>query len=112
MNTGYTGRIINDDKRAIIWIPDINSKLLIKSFVTNSTSSLVASGKIKLRPKTLTIENLPFLLANNAFFARKFDENVDLAILDLLESRLQVSKPKIKLGINQMPSLDMFSLPA
>ena len=111
MNTGYTGRIINDDKRAIIWMPDINSKLLTKSFATDSTNSLVASGKIKLRPKTLTIEDLPFLLANNAFFARKFDENVDLAILDLLESRLQVSKPKIKLGINQMPLFSHLRIP-
>lgn len=106
MNTGYAGMIINDDKRAIIWIPDIDSRLLSKSFIANSTKSLVASGKVKLRPKTFTIKDLPFLLANNAFFARKFDENVDLTIFDLLESNLQILKSRLS------PILATLSLPA
>ncbi|KAF0147213.1 MAG: hypothetical protein FD188_3545, partial [Ignavibacteria bacterium] len=48
--------------------------------------SLIASGKIKLRPKTLTAQDLSFLLASNALFARKFDENMDSNILDVMES--------------------------
>ncbi len=70
MNTSYSGTIVNDDKRAIIWIPD---------------------GSIKLRPKTFTENDSEFLLASGALFARKFDETVDSTIFDILESQLQIS---------------------
>ncbi len=70
MNTSYSGTIVNDDKRAIIWIPD---------------------GDIKLRPKTFTANDPEFLLASDALFARKFDETVDSTIFDILESKLQIS---------------------
>ncbi len=63
MNTSYKGNIVNDDKRAIIWIPD---------------------GDIKLRPKTFTAKDIKFLLASDAFFARKFDETVDSTIFDIV----------------------------
>ncbi len=63
MNTSYRGSIVNDDKRAIIWVPD---------------------GDIKLRPKTFTVNDTKFLLASNAFFARKFDETVDSTIFDII----------------------------
>lgn len=56
MNTKFDGQIINDDKRAIIWIPD---------------------GDIKLRPKTFTVDDLDFLSSGSNLFARKFDDNVD-----------------------------------
>ncbi len=61
MNTSFNGVIINDDKRAIIWIPD---------------------GDIKLRPKTFTKEDAKFLLEGDSLFARKFDDRVDNKILD------------------------------
>jgi Core-2/I-Branching enzyme len=67
MNTSFSGTIINDDKRAIIWIPD---------------------GTIKLRPKTFTKADLDFLLTGDNLFARKFDENVDSSILRSLESSM------------------------
>jgi hypothetical protein len=64
MNTSFNGTIINDDKRAIIWIPD---------------------GDIKLRPKTFTIEDIDFLMSGSNLFARKFDIQVDEHIIDLIE---------------------------
>ena len=70
MNTSYSGTLVNDDKRAIIWIP---------------------AGDIKLRPKTFTANDADFLLASDNLFARKFDETVDSTILDILESRLPSS---------------------
>ena len=65
MNTSFNGIIINDDKRAIIWIPD---------------------GDIKLRPKTLVETDLGFLLGGKNLFARKFDEKKDALVLDILEA--------------------------
>ncbi len=67
MNTSFSGEIVDDDKRAIIWIPE---------------------GDIKLRPKTFTKTDLKFLLKGDNLFARKFDEVVDEEILCLLESTL------------------------
>lgn len=64
MNTSFNGKIVNDDKRAIIWIPD---------------------GDIKLRPKTFTKEDLKFLLEGDNLFARKFDDNIDNNIIDHLK---------------------------
>ncbi len=64
MNTSFKGVLINDDKRAIIWIPD---------------------GDIKLRPKTFTSEDMKFLLLGDNLFARKFDDNIDSHIIDDLE---------------------------
>lgn len=65
MNTSFTGILINDDKRAIIWIPD---------------------GDIKLRPKTFTNEDYYFLKNGENLFARKFDDNIDNNIIDKLKS--------------------------
>lgn len=67
MNTSFSGTIISDDKRAIIWIPE---------------------GDIKLRPKTFTQDDLNFLLNSDCLFARKFDDKVDAKIIGILESRL------------------------
>jgi hypothetical protein len=67
MNTSFSGTIINDDKRAIIWIPE---------------------GDIKLRPKTFTMNDLDFLLSGDNLFARKFDDRVDADVIDILESNL------------------------
>jgi hypothetical protein len=64
MNTSFDGKLINDDKRAIIWIPD---------------------GDIKLRPKTFTEDDIKFLLEGDNLFARKFDDNTDNNIIDSME---------------------------
>lgn len=61
MNTSFDGVLVDDDKRAIIWIPD---------------------GDIKLRPKTFTNEDFDFLHLDGNLFARKFDDNVDNTIID------------------------------
>jgi len=63
-NTDQHGRMINDDMRAIDWIPD---------------------GDIKLRPRTFTLADAPMLKASPDLFARKFDAEVDDGILVLLE---------------------------
>lgn len=112
MNTNYTKEIINDDKRAIIWIPDIGPKLRSNNFTANTTKSLVASGKIKLRPKTFTIKDLPYLLKSSALFARKFDEVIDKRILELLEYNIKTLKPIIRPILNQtfLPGLQNTSL--
>ncbi len=91
MNTSYSGTIINDDKRAIVWIPDEVIRLRPKTFTANDTKALIASGSIKLRPKTFTTNDAEFLLASGALFARKFDATVDSTIFDILESQLQIS---------------------
>jgi hypothetical protein len=67
MNTSVHGQIINDDKRMIDWVPD---------------------GDIKLRPRTFTREDAAALTASDDLFARKFDQSVDAAVLDLLEAHL------------------------
>lgn len=72
MNSSFDGEIVNDDKRAIIWIPD---------------------GDIKLRPKTFTLTDESFLLEGDHLFARKFDDNVDDDILDTIELRLRSALP-------------------
>ncbi len=64
MNTSYKGMIVNDDKRAIDWVPD---------------------GDIKLRPRTFTMNDAPMLKTSQALFARKFDVTEDAGILTLLE---------------------------
>ncbi len=63
MNSSFNGEIINNDKRAIIWIPD---------------------GSIKLRPKTFTAEDIDFLILGDNLFARKFDDNIDGDIINSL----------------------------
>lgn len=91
MNTNYGGTLVNDDKRAIVWIPDAGIKLLAKTLTAKDTESLMASGRIKLRPKTFTANDAEFLFASDALFARKFDISVDSIIFDVLESKLQIS---------------------
>jgi len=64
MNTSFDWNIINDDKRAIIWVND---------------------GDIKLRPKTFKKEDINFLSLKNNLFARKFDDNEDSEIIDFIK---------------------------
>lgn len=67
MNTSLNEMTVLDDKRAIIWEP---------------------IGDIKLRPKTLTQNDKHLLLNGDNLFARKFDENIDSEILEILENYL------------------------
>lgn len=67
MNTSYKSTIVNDDKRAIDWVP---------------------MGTIKLRPRDFTAKDANFLMNSHDLFARKFDETVDGDILSILESHL------------------------
>ncbi len=71
MNTKFAGNLVNEDKRAIIWIPD---------------------GDIKLRPKTFTMNDVKFLTTGDNLFARKFDETIDSDIIDFLESTFDIYK--------------------
>lgn len=85
MNTSFDGILVNDDKRAIIWIPD---------------------GDIKLRPKTFTGTDFDFLQTGNNLFARKFDDNVDNKIIDSITT--QYDKPlKIMAKIVDIKSINV-----
>lgn len=68
MNTAYRGILIDDDRRAIEWVPD---------------------GDIKLRPKTFTMDDYRFL--SNSLFARKFDDTIDNGIIDKMKLHYNVS---------------------
>lgn len=70
MNTSYRGILIDDDRRAIVWIPD---------------------GDIKLRPKTFTMGDYRFLSGSDGLFARKFDDNVDDTIIRKMKQHYNVS---------------------
>lgn len=65
MNTSFKEKIINNDKRAILWIPE---------------------GNIKLRPKTFTQQDIEFLQTGNNLFARKFDDQVDPHIINMIKT--------------------------
>jgi len=67
MNTQEHGLVINDDMRAIDWVPD---------------------GDVKLRPRTFRRDDAAMLIASPALFARKFDETVDGEIFAKLEHHL------------------------
>jgi hypothetical protein len=69
MNTSFKEKIINNDKRAIVWIPD---------------------GNIKLRPKTFTQQDLDFLQTGDNLFARKFDDQVDPYIINMIKTHFHV----------------------
>ncbi|RZJ86767.1 MAG: glycosyl transferase [Chryseobacterium sp.] len=70
MNTSYRGILIDDDKRAIVWIPD---------------------GDIKLRPKTFTITDYKFLSLSDSLFARKFDDTIDNDIINKMKLHYNAS---------------------
>lgn len=69
MNTSFKENLINDDKRAIVWIPD---------------------GNIKLRPKTFTTHDIDFLQTGDNLFARKFDDHVDPHIINMMKTYFHV----------------------
>lgn len=81
MNTSFEGTLINDDKRAIIWIPD---------------------GDIKLRPKTFTEDDIKFLLEGDNLFARKFDDNIDNNVIDRMESNFDLPLNKMTIKSQDM----------
>jgi hypothetical protein len=77
MNTLEHGPVVNDDMREIDWVPE---------------------GDIKLRPRTFGCDDAAMLIGSPALFARKFDEDVDSAILAMLEQHLR------KVDANENPS--------
>lgn len=83
MNTSFDGVLVDDDKRAIVWIPD---------------------GDIKLRPKTFIQEDFDFLHLGDNLFARKFDDNVDNSIIDKMKPHYNTAfgKPDRKAQLLQM----------
>jgi hypothetical protein len=103
MNTKFAGKIINDNKRAIIWIPDFRTKNQAKNLTAATTTALIKSGKIKLRPKTFMAADMPYLLASDALFARKFDETMDTTVFDSLEVALHISTQRV----SKKPLLDL-----
>lgn len=70
MNTTFTPKIIYDDKREIDWIE---------------------SSDIKLRPRDFLTNDSDMLMNSNNLFARKFDENIDSGILNILENSIKIS---------------------
>lgn len=82
MNTSFDGILVDDDKRAIIWIPD---------------------GDIKLRPKTFTHEDFDFLHLGDNLFARKFDDNVDSTVIDGMKFHYNVALSKSDKKASLMP---------
>ena len=67
MNTSYQADLVNDDKRAIDWVP---------------------MESIKLRPRDWLIDDAAFLMASSDLFARKFDDQVDAEIFAVLERHI------------------------
>ncbi|RZF57912.1 beta-1,6-N-acetylglucosaminyltransferase [Sphingobacterium corticibacterium] len=78
MNTSFDGVLVDDDKRAIIWIPD---------------------GDIKLRPKTFIQEDFDFLHLGDNLFARKFDDNVDNTIIDKMKPFYNIALGKTNVKV-------------
>ncbi|MBI0278610.1 glycosyl transferase (plasmid) [Hafnia alvei] len=70
MNTTFKSRIIYDDKREIDWVESSDIKLRPRNFLTNDSKMLVNSKNL---------------------FARKFDENIDGGILNILELNIKSS---------------------
>src|SRR3546814_7890320 len=82
MNSAAHGEVMNDDLRTIDWVPD---------------------GEIKLRPRTFVAADALRLTMSPDLFARKFDDEEDSAIFDLLEANLKtpaenVYAEDVKLG--------------
>ncbi|SHJ09644.1 beta-1,6-N-acetylglucosaminyltransferase [Aquimarina spongiae] len=89
MNTSFKEIVVNNDKRAVIWIAD---------------------GDVKLKPKTLTESDFDFLMQEENLFARKFDTKVDESILHLLEEALkadQVTNNTNGIDFNLVSTTDM-----
>ncbi len=70
MNTTFKSRIIYDDKREIDWIE---------------------SSDIKLRPRDFLTSDSKMLVNSKNLFARKFDEDIDGGILNILECNIKSS---------------------
>ncbi len=77
MNSRAQGEVMNDDLRTIDWVPD---------------------GDIKLRPRTFVAADALRLTLSPDLFARKFDEDEDAAIFDLLEAHLKTPAADVFVG--------------
>ncbi|WP_066308364.1 beta-1,6-N-acetylglucosaminyltransferase [Aquimarina aggregata] len=89
MNTSFKETIINDDKRAVMWLAD---------------------GDVNVKPKTFTGLDIDFLMQEENFFAQKFDEGVDESILEILEEILKTDEIKNdakSISLNLIPKPDV-----
>ncbi|MBQ0733319.1 beta-1,6-N-acetylglucosaminyltransferase [Aquimarina celericrescens] len=89
MNTSFKEIIVNDHKRAVIWISD---------------------GSVKLKSKILTGSDFDFLRQGDNLFARKFDERVDKSIINTLEQALttdRVTNSSNGIDFSIIPTLSM-----
>ncbi|MHA7056293.1 beta-1,6-N-acetylglucosaminyltransferase [Aquimarina sp. M1] len=87
VNTSFKETIVNDDKRAIIWMSDEG---------------------VKLKPKTLTELDIDFLMQGDNLFGRKFDESVDAMILGFLEEYIEADQIlNNNIDFNLIPALNM-----
>jgi hypothetical protein len=77
MNSRAQGEVMNDDLRAIDWVPD---------------------GDIKLRPRTFVTADALRLMTSGDLFARKFDAGEDAGIFDLLEAHLKTPAGNVYVG--------------
>lgn len=109
-NTGFLGKVVNDDKRAIVWVPDPNLKYKSQRLNAKDTQTLVDSGKIKLRPKTFSLKDKKYLLRSTSLFARKFDMESDPKIFDVLEASFKRSILKTNVRKNQVRRYPKISL--
>jgi hypothetical protein len=73
MNTLLQEKHVYYDKRAVIW---------------------VKNGNVKMRPKTLMLSDIDFLINRDNLFARKFDEKIVSLVLEILETALTASPNK------------------
>ena len=83
--------------RAAYWASDVPDESFFQTTLLNSERRAFMAGRNwhfvdwftgPNYPRVLTMEDLPRLDASDAFFARKFDEQVDAAVLLALEQRL------------------------
>lgn len=80
MNSPFKDTLINSSKRMYVTVG--------KRAFDKLARMVGLRGYYYSRQQILTMQYLDRLTATDAFFARKFDENVDTEIVDVLESRL------------------------
>ena len=77
MNSHAQGEVMNDGLRTIDWVPD---------------------GDIKLRPRTFVAADALRLTHSPDLFARKFDQDEDAVIFDLIEAHLKTPAGNVYAG--------------
>ncbi|MEK6372213.1 MAG: beta-1,6-N-acetylglucosaminyltransferase [Acidobacteriota bacterium] len=85
--------------RAAYWATDVPDESFFQTVLLNSTRRAHVAGRNwhfvdwfsgPAYPRVLDMSDLPRLEASDAFFARKFDDSVDDAVIAALEERLRL----------------------